>query len=109
VAEREQELVTTRADTRTVNWQFTKVTNKLQKVTNEESRLLEDNSKLSQDVNGKARCLQLRTLLLCSLLVGFDPSSRGVRAARISHRDDHEARGEDTGAERRPAPKPREG
>jgi hypothetical protein len=38
VAELEQELVTTGADTRTVNWQFTKVTNKLQKVTNEESR-----------------------------------------------------------------------
>jgi chromosome segregation ATPase len=63
VAELEQELVTTGVDLRMVNWQFTEVTKKLQEVTDEASRLRVDNSKLLQDVNGKARCLQLRTLL----------------------------------------------
>jgi hypothetical protein len=45
----------------------------------------------------------------CSLFACADLSSRGFRAACISRRDDHEAHGENAGAERRPAENPREG
>jgi chromosome segregation ATPase len=54
VAELEQELVTAESDLKTVNRQFSEVTNRLQVVSDEVTRLREDNFKLSQDVDGEA-------------------------------------------------------
>jgi sirohydrochlorin ferrochelatase len=66
VAELEKDLlVAIGADLRTVNRQFSEVTNKLQEVTDEATRLRDANSKLSQDVDGE-RALVL-SFTLCSL------------------------------------------